>query len=138
MRAVKVDFRGVDSKILWTQSTQDRSCVEQKYIMNVATDNGSDTIFPDRGTDLLASAIAGSVTDDSSADALGEFAATDTIYFCSWEEDPEVYDSDYYVEQVDILPVSYSNSGRTLNFRMVLNFRDGTSTDSTFTISDNG
>lgn len=139
MRAINVVFNGGSGTFIdWTKAVGDRQCVEQKYLMNIATAKKSDPIFPARGTDLLTRAIGGAVVDSASAKTLGNFAATDTIYFCSWEETPEVYEADYYPTAAELSPTSYTNSGRTLNFELTLTFRDGTTTETTTAISSNG
>ncbi len=139
MRSINVIFSGESGTLIdWTHSVRDRQTVEQKYLMNIATEKESDPIFPDRGTDLLAQAIGGVVIDVASAQMIGTFAATDTIYFCSWEEAPSVYEADYYPTSAELIPTEYTNYGRTLNFELILTFRDGTTTETTTAISSNG
>lgn len=139
MKAINVIFNGGEGTLIdWNNKVEDQACITQKYIINVATEKGTDPIFPDRGTDLLLRAIGGVVIDANSAAMIGNFAATDTIYFCSWEEVPAVYNSEIYPSAADIVPVSYTHQGKTLNFDLILTFRDGSSTTLDTSISSDG
>ena len=139
MKSIAIVFDGGSGTFIdWKSMKEGKECITQKYLVNIATEKGTDPIFPDRGTDLLPQAIGGVVIDAASALMIGNFAATDTIYFCAWEEDPEVYSSGDYPEAAELIPTGYSNNERILNFDLTLTFQDGTSTTVETTISSNG
>ena len=139
MKSISITFDGEDSTFIdWNSMKEGKECIVQKYLVNIATEKGTDPVFPSRGTDLLQQAIGGVVIDATSALMIGNFAATDTIYFCAWEETPEVYESGDYPDSAELIPTGYSNNGRVLNFDLNLTFQDGSSTQVETTISSNG
>lgn len=136
MRDIRIRFNGSDATRLDLHDTvEGKSLYEQKYLLNTAVTKGTDPIYPDRGTDMLRQSIGGTIVDTNEAMHTGNFAAVDTLYFCSYEEHPEVYNLDEYVQAYQLIPAAYDNATRTLSFRAVFLFKDGTSTDSTFSIS---
>lgn len=130
MRDVRIQFNGDKGTIFrCDEEVAGKSTYEQKYLINSATSKGTDPIFPDRGTDLLKGAIGGSVINFSSAFHLGNFAAVDTLYFCSFEENADEFNSEEYVDAFTLLPTEYDNSTRTLTFKATFSFKDGTSNE---------
>lgn len=136
MKDIRIQFDGNDgTRLVLNQIVEGKSVFEQKYLINTATTQGSDKIYPERGTSFLQQAIGGTLIDWNSSIHTGNFAATDTIYFCSYEEHPDVYNSDIYVSSYQLIPALYDNTTRTLSFRAIFAFNDGTSTSEDFSIS---
>lgn len=136
MKDIRIKFDGNDGTcFILDKIVEDKSLFEQKYLINTATSQGTDKIYPQRGTNLLASAIGGTIVDWNASMHAGNFAATDTIYFCTYEEHPVVYNSDNYVNTFQLVPAVYDNATHTLYFRAVFSFKDGTSTKENFAIS---
>ena len=108
------------------ETVEDKECIMQKYLINSVTSKNTDKIFPERGTDLLKGAIGGAVIDAQAAMHLGNFAALDTLYFCSYEETPSIFDSDMYVNNFDLKPADYDGTTNTLSFFADFYFKDGT------------
>lgn len=53
----------------------------QRALVNLLVVQEKDPIFPDRGTDLLARALGGSLLNIRAAEHAGNFAASDTLHF---------------------------------------------------------
>lgn len=60
--------------------------VVQGAMVNLISEQGSDTIFEERGTTLLRAGLSGSIVDRVSADHQAAFASADTLFFSrEWE-----------------------------------------------------
>jgi hypothetical protein len=53
----------------------------QRSLVNCLIAEGSDTVFPQRGIDLLTRAIGGSLLNQRAAQHAGNYAASDTLFF---------------------------------------------------------
>lgn len=127
MRDIRIRFNGgEDTRLDLKHEVKGKRLYAQKYLVNTATTKGTDFIFPDRGTDLMTSAISGGAVDEISLGHIGNFAAIDTLYFCSYEEHAPVYNSQGYIRAYALLPKSYDNSTHTMTFDAEFTFRDGT------------
>ncbi len=137
MKDIRIKFEGSDgTQLVLDKTVEGKSLLEQKYLMNTATTQGTDKIYPNRGTKLLQQAIGGTIVDWNAAMHTGNFAAIDTSYFCTYEEHPAIYNSDIYVSNYQLVPAIYDNTTRTLSFRASFTFNDGTSTSNNFSISN--
>lgn len=135
MKDVRIQFSGSPATCFdFTRAVEGKSLYEQKYLINTATSKNTDYIFPDRGTNLLRDAINGVMISNNEALHSGNFAALDTLYFCSYEEDPGVYNSDEYVQQYKLMPAFYDHYKRSISFRASFEFKDETSTSDDFKI----
>ena len=137
MRAIAVDFTGgYTTRINFRREVTDKAMQEQKYLINVATQAGTDPIFPDRGTKLLSSAIGGAImTINGLTDG---FAAVDTLYFCNYEEEKEVYNAPYNVTAFVLTPSEAHTSIQTVGFEASFLFADQTENTITVTVANNG
>lgn len=137
MRAVAIDFTGgYTTRINFRKEVTGKALQEQKYLINVATQLGSDPIFLSRGTDLLTTAIGGALV---SIDGLTDgFAAVDTVYFCNYEESKEMFDSGDNVQYFTLTPSSYEASINSVGFVAHFVFADQTETSTTVNIAHNG
>lgn len=137
MRAIKIQYDGGNNtKICFTEETSGKLLQIQKYLLNVATTAGTDFIFPDRGTALMETGLQGALVSQTSID--DGFAAVDTLYFCNYEEYPEVFKSDDNVEFFALEPVEYQHQTRSLSFAAEFTFRDKTEYNTVLEIADNG
>lgn len=137
MRAIAISYTGgYTTSIDFLHETSGKLLQEQKYLMNVATIKGSDPIFPDRGTNLLTSAIGGAlVSVDGLTDA---FAAVDTLYFCNYEDSPEMFHSKDNIATFTLIPSAYTASANTVAFIASVTFKDQTSNSTNINIATNG
>lgn len=119
------------------ETVEGKMLLQQKYLINTATTMGSDRIYPGRGTELLAEAIGGTVIDQTAAAHIGNFAALNTLRFCTYEEHPDEYKKDTYVSNYDLKPIEYNNTNRVLSFEAKFTFRDGTVSADVVNISRN-
>lgn len=130
MRDLRIQFNGEDgTRLLLDETVEGKLLLQQKYLINTATTAGSDKIYPDRGTNLLIGAIGGVIIDSNAAAHLGNFAALNTIHFCSYEEHPDVYRQPGYIIQYDLTPLEYDNSSNILSFAAKFSFNDDTETE---------
>ena len=96
--------------------------------INIATEQGSDPIYPDRGTNLLASSINGLLIDKVEAQHAGNFAALDTLTFCNFNDyAAATKGSGDIITAMTIVPTSYDMDKRVLRFDVTMTFADGTS-----------
>ena len=137
MRAIRIQYDGNDNtRILWDKDAEGKLLMTQKYLMNVATDKASDPIFPDRGTDLMRHALGGTFL--ISPTTAGTFASVDTLYFCNYEESAGVFASSDNVTNFALTSASYNNATSSVNMAASFTFQDGTSYNTTLTVTDNG
>ena len=137
MRAVAIDFTGgYTTRINFRREVSGKSLQEQKYLINVATNAGSDPVFPKRGTKLLDSAIGGALM---SINGLTDgFAAVDTVYFCNYEESKAMYESPDNVRAFTLTPTQVGSSLTEVCFTANFLFADQTETKVPVTIANNG
>ena len=137
MRDFRIRFDGSeDTMVSLTEDATGKLLLTQKYLMNAATTNGTDKVFPERGTTLFASAIGGEIIDANAAIHVGNFAAIDTLHFCSYEEHPDVYMQEDYVDDFNLVPKAYDNLTHTLSFTAIMSYKDGVSDSSTYYIAN--
>ena len=137
MRAVAVDFTGgYTTRINFKREVTGKALQEQKYLVNVATNAGSDPIFPKRGTKLLDSAIGGALM---SINGLTDgFAAVDTVYFCNYEESKAMYESPDNVRVFTLTPSAVGSSMTEVCLKAHFLFADQTENTVSVTVSNNG
>lgn len=125
MRDIRIQFYGDKGTCFkLKEKVEGKQLYKQKYLINTATSKNTDKIFPDRGTNLLAQSLGGKVLSGSGAYHVGNFAATDTIYFCSYEEQASEFNSDQYVQSFTIYPKYYNNATNSLYFLATFLFKD--------------
>ena len=136
MRDLRIQFNGeTGTRLLLDETVEGKLLLQQKYLINTATTVGSDRIYPTRGTKLLSGAIGGAIIDNSSAVHLGNFAALDTIHFCTYEEHPDVYNKPGYVMQYGLTPMEYNRDANILSFKAKFTFNDNTATEDVVSVS---
>ena len=62
------------------------ACLRQNAVVHLLTSEGSDPVFPDRGTTLLRDAVRGAVVNRQGAEHVANFAALDTLFFMRQHE----------------------------------------------------
>jgi len=68
-------------ELLTGGTVSDFKATVQRTLVNFLLPQGEDALFPQRGTDLLARALGGSLLDIRAAEHAGNFAASDTLFF---------------------------------------------------------
>lgn len=125
MQDIRIQFYGEKGTCFkFKEKVEGKKLYKQKYLINTATSKNTDKIFPDRGTNMLAQAMGGIAMTQNGAYHIGNFAATDTIYFCSYEEIPSEYKSSSYVESYTLYPKYYNNATNSLYFLATFIFKD--------------
>jgi len=81
MKSLKITFNESGAIIELDQTVEALGAEVQNGLVNVATSMGSDKIYPDRGTNLLAEATKGAIIDINSARHSANFAALNTTLF---------------------------------------------------------
>lgn len=129
MRDLRVKFDGaVGTEIKLDEEVTGKLLTCQKYLINTVTNTGTDAIFPSRGTSLFKSAIGGVLIDATATIHTCNFAALDTLYFCSFEEHADIYSSEEYVQNYTLNVLDYDNEQRCLELQAIFEFKDGTQT----------
>lgn len=77
-------------------------CTVQNALVNLLTDEGSDMIFPTRGTGLFKSALNSAIFNFRSASHVCNFAASETLFF---GREHEVAVSGHKMSRINLDPV---------------------------------
>lgn len=129
MKDLKIKFDGAKgTTILLDEIVTGKLLSCQKYLVNTVTNKGTDIIFKDRGTTLFSSAIGGALIDSTATTHICNFAAIDTLYFCSYEEHADIFSSDEYISNYNLSVVDYDNDNRVLHLKATMIFKDNTQT----------
>lgn len=128
MKDIRINFWGGNSTIALTEEVEGKNLYEQKALVNIVTEQGSDTLYPDRGTTMLRDSIQGKVFSYSGATHVGNFAALDTLFFITGNEYEDVKDSDTenLITDMDVIIKDYNNTNGTLSANVRFQFRDET------------
>lgn len=95
MKGIKLHMNGDrDTLFDFRAPVEGKKHYAQKMLVNLATERGSDPLYPDRGTTLLTGAIGGVIIDTASASHLGNFAALDTVVFVNGGAYPELKENE--------------------------------------------
>lgn len=129
MKDLRIIFNGGASTIDLQQEVENKDLYVQKVLINMVTVKGSDPIYEERGTDLLADSINGKVYSRSGAMHVGNFAALDTIYFIRSQNPDYVTTEPYIVRDVDVDGIAYNNKNHSLSMSVQVSFADDTSTE---------
>lgn len=129
MKDIKVFFNGASGATIdLSQKVEGKSLCEQKCLVNIATEVGSDPIYEDRGTDLMAEAVGGAIVSENDAIHAGNFAALDTMSFVAahYPTDEETGESGSPLRDLNITTLRIENG--VLSYAAQLEFTDGSST----------
>lgn len=139
MKDLKIKFKGDDSVIDLNSYVDGKGTYQQKYLINIVTEQGSDPLYDDRGTTLLQDAINGLAYNYVSAAHVANFAALDTRYFFDSIEYYDSEDDNAYttttedddgdnINAVSILPLTINIHNSTLDLSVKFIFNDKTET----------
>lgn len=127
MEDVRIVFNGAaGTHIDLTRRVSGKTLYMQKACVNVATENGTDPLYEDRGTDILSSALNGLILDDITATHYGNFAALDTLNFINFQEYAAVQESPDLITDINITLQSLSVDSATVNYSLAFRFADDT------------
>ncbi len=106
-------------------SAEGFALVVQNALVNLISDQGDDTLFPDRGTNLLKGGLSGSIVDRVSAEHQAAFASSDTLFFSREQENADSPDKLVDVRlavqkhtflQLDLAATFISIDGRVMSY----------------------
>lgn len=87
MTGIRIIFSEDGIRFDFDNPVKDFECTAQNALVNIGTRKGSDPMFPERGTDLLKTALSGAIVDLNSAAHASNLAAVDTLFFSrTWEQ----------------------------------------------------
>lgn len=136
MRDIKIIFNGSSTRIDLEKYVEGKNLYEQKALVNAVTDQGSDPVYPDRGTTMIADSINGNAYDINRAAHIANFAALDTLYFINYQEYAAVQDSPDLIKDIAMSVIEYSGAEGRIRFSAKFTFADDTETkdvvDTTF------
>lgn len=129
MKDLKITFFGDSTTINLDEKVEDKNLYEQKVLINMVTERGSDPVYEYRGTRLLADAINGKVYSKTGTTHVGNFAALDTIYFIRSTDPEDITNASYTLNDVNVESISYNNIDNVLNLSVQVVYKDETSTE---------
>lgn len=135
MKDIRIHFDGKDGTVFDFRSVvEDKALFQQKAVLNIATEQGSDPLYAGRGTTLLADSINGLTINRIAAQHSGNFAALDTLLFLAPFYPEGVQEADRIAE-LAIVPTDYDINTNTLRFDTVFTFSDDTIVSSNTTLN---
>lgn len=135
MHDIRVRFNGeYDTVFDLKNKVEGKDLYMQKYMINLATDNGSDPLYSTRGTTLMQEAIGGILLSDNAIAHAGNFAALDSRLFVTGEEYSAVRLSPDLVTDCILEAQDTDNNSGTITYNVRFTFADGTETDTTLNI----
>jgi len=81
MIGVRINFSGAQPAFDWSQTAVDFDSTVQNAMVNLGTQLGSDSLFPDKGTYILQDAAQGRMINLQWANNMSNFAAMRTLVF---------------------------------------------------------
>lgn len=90
MRSTRIDFTGDRPKFDFGHAVAGFLGTVQNALVNLGTDQGSDRLYPNRGTRLRQDAISGRMISQRLANHSANFAALRTLTFIQETGDPDV------------------------------------------------
>jgi hypothetical protein len=104
IRGIKVGFDADGAKILTEETVQDFNALVQNCLVNIATSQGSDLVYPEKGTELLKDGVLGFLTNTGAVVASSSFASTDTLFFI---RQTDYEDTEESIEEILLEPVNF-------------------------------
>lgn len=129
MKGLKVNFNSDGITIDTEASVDGLEATIQNALLNIATRKGTDKVFPNKGTDLLHSAVTGKIVGINDANHVSQFAALDTLFFIRQFDITQP--SNTRIGKIFMQPVSYN--GHRLLINATFTDIDGTRTVGTST-----
>ena len=104
MQGIRLSFSATGCSFDFSSPiTNSFNSIVQNALVNIATGQGTDKIFPAKGTTLYSQALSGVIVDINTATHVSAFASVDTLFFSSSQKVPS--DTEVLVG-VEIAPVS--------------------------------
>jgi hypothetical protein len=123
MNGLKIDFSSAGGpKLDLASSIEGAYTSVQNALVNIATSQGSDSIFEDRGTNLLAQALQGRLVNLQAAQVASNFAAVDTTYFLATTETSQIPAE--RIQRIGLAPVVFNTN--SLQLDAIFDMEDGT------------
>jgi hypothetical protein len=109
MQGLKILFDTKDNiSIDPNASLSDFDATIQNALVNIGTRNGTDRIYPDKGTTILTEATSGKIVGFNAANHVSQLAALDTLFFSREYETSETLT--VRLGSVAMEPVTYDGS----------------------------
>lgn len=121
MNSLKINFGRGGAEMKFDETVAEFDATIQAALVNIATDRGSATAHPARGTNLLREAVSGRLVGEQAAQHAVNFAAIDTLFFV---RENEPIDSGEKLTEIVTEPVQLSVGA----MRLRLQFRGGNGT----------
>lgn len=121
-KSLKIEFGDDGATILLNDVVEDFEAVSQNAIVNIATEQGSDSSSSDRGTNLLRHALQGRVADLLSAQHISNLAAIDTLFFLRNSDETDTEEE--RLVSVKLEPFEYD--GKNLKLNVIFTGTEGT------------
>ena len=112
MKGLKFTFGDSGGYLEPDQQVQDVQCVIQNAMINIGTIKGSDTVFPEKGTDLLLQAVRNGIPSVTQAQHYANYAAVDTLFF---SRDTDIVTTDDSIQQILLTPSSLSRNNASFD-----------------------
>ena len=110
MKGVRINFQGDRIKLDYQNPLNLKiDCMAQNAVVNTATPEGSDKIFPTKGTNLVQKVFSGQVFNEATANHAGNFAAVKSRNFVNAQLDDAGEKLSSFV--LDVVGVTEDNRG---------------------------
>lgn len=126
-RDFKLHIAPEGSEILLTESVSGKDLTTQKCIVNIGQREGSDLLYPTKGTNIENDALTGYIVGINEAKHIGNLAAINTLYFTR-EEDYNTLQDDR-VLRIDMQLINISST--SVSYKLNLTFQDESTTATT-------
>lgn len=135
MRDIAIDFKGMCS-LDPVREVVDRNATGQKCLVVALTVRGTDTLYPEKGTDLIDDFVGTNIVDTEVSLHMLNFAALDTFYFINDTDglEPDAYEG---LEEYDLDVLSYDARTATAVLASTVHFPDGSHTTTPINIHVN-
>lgn len=135
MRDIAIDFKGMCS-LDPGREVVDRNATGQKCLVVALTVRGTDALYPDKGTDLVADFVGVNIVDAETSVHMLNFAALDALYFINATDglEPDAYEG---LAEYDLDVMSYDARTATAAIASTVHYPDGSQTTTPITINVN-
>ena len=86
MDGIALQFNSSGAVQILPSLVEDQTCTSQNAVVNLLTEQGTDKIFPTRGTTVFQEAVSGGIISRQVATNVGNFAAINTLFFMAANE----------------------------------------------------
>lgn len=126
MKDIKLNMQGERNTFIdLNKSVQDHDALAQSCLMLSVTVKGSDALFEDKGTDLIAGTTNINIINNNYQSHLSNYAALSILNFLNNRAN---YNGDIRVSDVDMDLINQSLNQESIKFYQIVYFSDGTQT----------